>query len=127
MLRRSGWLVCLLLCAGCINKVSYQGVTNFWRAEHPPEFTRGVSTMSDVVGALGPPSQIISSQDRTILYYLLEKRREWSLILLSYNHTRERILYDRAIFFFDAEHKLTDLSYSNEKIPFHEIQKPKKK
>jgi hypothetical protein len=100
-----------------MSKKSSQGVKNLWRAESPPVFERGKSTQHDVLKALGPPSQVISAGDQTLFYYLLEAKQSKSLVLILYNQTREQIVYDRAIFFFDAQGRLTEFATSDEKIP----------
>jgi hypothetical protein len=107
----------LALTSGCVSKSSTQGVENRWRAEPAPVFERGKSTEHDVLSALGPPSQVINAGNRTVFYYLLEAKRSRGVILIIYNQTVERIVYDRAIFFFDAQGHLTDFSTSNEKVP----------
>jgi hypothetical protein len=111
------WLSLLIITAGCISKSSTQGVENLWRADPPPAFERGKSTEHDVLSALGPPSQVISAGNRTVFYYLLENKRSRGVILIIYNQTVERIVYDRAIFFFDAQGRLADFATSNEKVP----------
>lgn len=117
----SGLVLCVLaFTAGCVNKSSTQGVENLWRASPPPAFERGKSTEHDVLSALGPPSQVISTPNRTLFYYLLEAKHSRGLILLVYNQTQERIEYDRAIFFFDTQGRLTDFAMSNEKVPYND-------
>src|SRR6476646_10508149 len=87
--------------AGCLGKRSEMGVQNSWRGLPPPAFEKGRSTESDVMRALGPPSQVIALQDQTLFYYLREQSRTKAVFLIVYNDTREEILYDRAIFFFN--------------------------
>jgi hypothetical protein len=111
------WTSLLIFTAGCISKSSTQGVENLWRADPPPVFERSKTTEHDVLSALGPPSQVINASDRTVFYYLLEAKRSRGAILIIYNQTVERITYDRAIFFFDAQGRLTDFATSNEKVP----------
>jgi outer membrane protein assembly factor BamE (lipoprotein component of BamABCDE complex) len=111
------FLFLLAATAGCVSKSSTQGVENLWRAEPPPVFQVGKSTEHDVLSTLGPPSQVISLGNRTVFYYLIEAKRSGTIILIIYNQTRERITYDRAIFFFDAQGRLTDFTTSNEKVP----------
>jgi outer membrane protein assembly factor BamE (lipoprotein component of BamABCDE complex) len=101
---------------GCVSKRSEMGVRNYWRAPSPPAFEKGQTTQSDVMRALGPPSQVIALQDQTLFYYLREQSRTKAAILLVYNRTREEILYDRAIFFFNKQSVLTDFAYSPEAI-----------
>ncbi len=111
--------VCVLVALGpgCATKDSQMGVQNQWRAEPAPVFEKGRTTQSEVMRALGPPSQVIGLQDRTLFYYLREQSKTRSLFLIVYNQTRERVGYDRAIFFFDKQGVLTDFAYSEEAIP----------
>lgn len=107
----------LLPLAGCVSKRGEMGVQNLWRDSALPAFEKGRSTQSDVMRALGPPSQVIALHDQTLFYYLCEQDRTKGLFLLFYNHLRQRITYDRAIFFFNRQQVLTDLAYSAESIP----------
>lgn len=99
----------------CVSKNSRQGVENRWRAETAPVFKQGQSTEHDVLAALGPPSQLINLGQKTVFYYLQEQKQTRSIILILYNQTREKITYDRAIFFFDQQGHLTDFATSDEK------------
>ena len=103
--------------AGCLGKRSEMGVRNSWRGAPPPAFEKGLSTQSDVMRALGPPSQVIALHDQTLFYYLREQSRTKAVFLIVYNQVRERITYDRALFFFNKEGILTDFGYSAEAIP----------
>jgi outer membrane protein assembly factor BamE (lipoprotein component of BamABCDE complex) len=107
----------LLLVAGCVSKRGEMGVRNYWRDPALPAFEKGRSTQSDVMHALGPPSQVIALHDQTLFYYLREQNRTKAMILLVYNNTRQEIVYDRAIFFFNKDNVLTDFAYSSENIP----------
>jgi len=117
----TGFLGCLVLGSlagnGCVSKNARQGVENRWRAETMPVFKQGESTEHDVLAALGPPSQLINLGDQTVFYYLQEQKQVRSVILILYNQTREKITYDRAIFFFDQQGRLRDFATSDEKIP----------
>jgi outer membrane protein assembly factor BamE (lipoprotein component of BamABCDE complex) len=106
--------------AGCLGKRSEMGVQNSWRGLPPPAFEKGRSTQSDVMRTLGPPSQVIALQDQTLFYYLREQSRTKAVFLIVYNQVRERITYDRALFFFSKEGILSDFSYSPEAIPLRE-------
>ncbi|MBT3409092.1 MAG: hypothetical protein HN430_00155, partial [Halieaceae bacterium] len=64
----------------------------------------------DILEALGPPSQVIALGDETVLYYLFERTEGKGLILIVYNEFKTDTRYDRAIFFFDADDRLTDFS-----------------
>jgi hypothetical protein len=109
--------VLLLLLPGCVSKRSEMGVQNYWRDPALPAFEKGRTTQSDVMRALGPPSQVIALQDQTLFYYLREQSRTKAMFLLIYNQTRQEIAYDRAIFFFNKQSVLTDFAYSAEAVP----------
>ena len=77
------------------------GGGNLWRTDPPPVFQIGHTTQSEVMHALGLPSQVIALNAQTLFYYLREQQKLKSLSVIIYSHSRERIMYDRAIFFFD--------------------------
>jgi len=108
---------CLLTLTGCLSKQSEMGVRNAWRDPSLPRFEKGRTTQSDVMHALGPPSQVIALQDQTLFYYLREQSRTKAMFLIVYNQTRQEIIYDRAIFFFNKQSVLTDFAYSQESAP----------
>jgi hypothetical protein len=101
---------------GCVSKSSEMGVENSWRGASPPVFEKGRSTQSDVLRSLGPPSQVIALHDQTLFYYLREQSRTKAVYLVLYNQTRQRITYDRAIFFFTKQEVLSDFAYSREPV-----------
>jgi hypothetical protein len=103
---------------GCVSKHSQTGVRNKWRDPSVPVFEKGVSTQSEVMHVLGPPSQVIALPEQTLFYYLREKSQSKAVFLLIYNQTRQQITYDRAIFFFNKQAVLTDFSVSEESIPY---------
>ncbi len=105
-----------LLIAGCVNYGSVDGVSNIWREVPIEQFQRGVTTQSDVLELLGPPSQMIALHDQTVFYYLAQKSKGQGKIFIVWNQAREENLYDRAIFFFDTEGVLQEVSYSDEAI-----------
>ena len=107
---------------GCANRQSQMGVENMWRADPAPAFEIGATTQSEVMKTLGPPSQVIALGDQTLFYYLREQQKLQSLSVIIYSHSRERIMYDRAIFFFDDKGVLRDFALSEEAIPYR---KPK--
>lgn len=107
----------LLALSACANRESQMSVQNLWRSDQPLQFQVGKSTQSQVMDALGPPSQVIALHDQTLLYYLREQQKLRSLSLLVYSQSRERITYDRAIFFFDKRGILRDFAVSDEAIP----------
>ena len=125
-MRRALLLSVLLLC-GCIVSRADSGVTNKWRDETLPAFESGTTTQSDVAHALGPPSQLINLDDQLVFYYLRERVRGRGMILIVYNQSREEIVYDRAIFFFDKKGILQDFSYSLEETEYVPPVKPEKK
>jgi outer membrane protein assembly factor BamE (lipoprotein component of BamABCDE complex) len=106
-----------LLVSGCASKQSELGVKNLWRNGPAASFKKGLTTQSDVMHALGPPSQVIGLRDQTIFYYLREQSKAKAMYLVVYNQTREQITYDRAIFFFDAQGILKDFAFSDESVP----------
>jgi len=110
-------LPCLFLAA-CISSKSESGVINKWRDESLPEFEPGKTTQAEVAKALGPPSQLINLESGLVFYYLLEKSRSTGVVLIVYNTLRERVVYDRAIFFFDKKGVLTDYALSLEETPY---------
>ena len=104
------------IIAGCVNYGSVDGVSNIWREVPVEQFQQGVTTQSDVLELLGPPSQMIALHDQTVFYYLAQKSKGQGKIFIVWNQAREENLYDRAIFFFDTEGILQDVSYSEEAI-----------
>lgn len=110
-------LLGVLLSSGCAKFTTERGVENTWRSAETPVFVVGESTQSDVLGALGPPSQIISLKKGSVFYYLREQGKGKGLILLVYNQVKYEVSYDRAVFFFDDDSKLTTYSYSHEDQP----------
>ncbi len=125
-MRRTLLLSVLLVC-GCIVSSADSGVTNKWRDETLPAFESGKTTQTDVAHALGPPSQLINLGDQLVFYYLRERVRGRGMILIVYNQSREEIVYDRAIFFFDKKGILQDFSYSLEETEYVPPVKPEKK
>jgi outer membrane protein assembly factor BamE (lipoprotein component of BamABCDE complex) len=111
------FVVSLWSLSGCVSKRSEMGVRNYWRDPALPAFEKGRTTESEVMRALGPPSQVIALQDQTLFYYLREQSRTKAMFLLIYNQTRQEIAYDRAIFFFNKQSVLTDFAYSAEAVP----------
>lgn len=110
----------LLNFAGCVSKRSEMGVENRWRDPTVPSFEKGRSSEDDVMRALGPPSQVIALPEQTLFYYLREQSRTKALYLIIYNQTRQQIIYDRGIFFFNKQSVLIDFAYSKEAIPSEE-------
>ena len=103
-------LVCLTLLTGCVQFKSRRGVEVAWQDEVVANLEKGRSTRADVLELLGPPSQVISLRDETVLYYLFEKVEGQGAILILYNTIDINAHYDRAIFFFDEHDVLTDFS-----------------
>ncbi len=98
------------LLAGCVRFKSKRGVEVGWKAEVVEQLKVGESTRGDVLDLLGPPSQVISLGDETVLYYLFEKAKGEGMILIIYNTIKINTRYDRAIFFFDENDVMTDFS-----------------
>ncbi len=103
-------LLCASLLTGCVRFKSKRGVEVAWQAEVAEKLKVGESTRGEVLDLLGPPSQVISLEDETVLYYLFEKARGAGMILIVYNTITIDTRYDRAIFFFDENDVMTDFS-----------------
>ena len=102
--------LCLPLLAGCVKFNSRRGVEVAWQDRVVANLEKGRSTRADVLELLGPPSQVISLRDETVLYYLFEKAEGDGVILIVYNRIDIDTHYDRAIFFFDEHDVLSDFS-----------------
>ncbi|MEH6571492.1 MAG: outer membrane protein assembly factor BamE [Halioglobus sp.] len=94
--------------AGCAQYDSQRGVEVVWQAEAVKELEAGKTTRAQVLKLFGPPSQVISLEDESVLYYLFEHSEGEGLILIVYNRFQVDTQYDRAIFFFDDNDVLTD-------------------
>jgi len=99
----------LLLGSGCAQFSTRQGVESDWHAP-TANFTSGESTQSDVMAALGPPSQIISVNGKTVFYYLRERGEGKARIFIIYNDATLNTDYERAVFFFDADGVLEEFA-----------------
>ena len=106
----------LLLQTACVSYGSVDGVDNIWRDVPLDQFRPGITTQSDVLDRLGPPSQMIALQEATVFYYLREETTGQGRVFIVWNRAREHSRYDRAVFFFDRDGVLTDAAYSNESI-----------
>ena len=103
-------LTFMALVSGCVRFKSNRGVEVAWQTAVVEGFSKGRTTRAEVLEALGPPSQIISLKEETILYYLFEKQEGEGMILILYNRIDIDTRYDRAVFFFDENDVLTDYS-----------------
>ena len=101
------WL-CLL--AGCVQYQDRRGVEVTWQDTVTTQLVRGSSSREQVLSILGPPSQVISLEDESVLYYLFEHSKGTGMILILYNRMEIDTRYERAIFFFDEQDILTDYS-----------------
>jgi len=110
---RKIFLLCLLslpLLVGCVQFKSKRGVEVGWHDTVVSNFQKGKTSRADVLKTLGPPSQIISLEEETVLYYLYEKQEGEGAILILYNRFDIDTRYDRAVFFFDENDVLTEYS-----------------
>lgn len=98
--------------SACAQYDSQRGVEVRWADSALQRFERGVTTRADVMDALGPPSQLVHLGDETVLYYLNEDARGRGLLLVVYNRFDITTRYDRAVFIFDADGRLTDFAGS---------------
>lgn len=109
-IRRIVIVAIALTLAGCVQVKTKRGVEVAWTDTVTASMQRGKTTREDVLEQLGPPSQVISLKDETVLYYLFEKAEGEGMILIVYNRVEIDTRYDRAIFFFDEQGLLTDYS-----------------
>jgi outer membrane protein assembly factor BamE (lipoprotein component of BamABCDE complex) len=105
-------ILAISVTAGCTRIHTEKGVEPAWRDVETDTFRRGISTQSDVMSILGPPSQILAGKDGAIFYYLNEEAVGTGVILILYNQAELNTRYDRAIFFFDAGGVLQDFAFS---------------
>ena len=122
--RRRGALALILALGaasltGCIKGDHSTGVNNLWRTPGI-SFAIGETTEQQVLDALGPPSQLIALEKYTVYYYLLEQSDKKGLITIIYNANTQKVVYDRAIFFFDSKGVLHHWSTSKECLPLRE-------
>ena len=97
-----------MLLAGCAQYENKRGVEVTWQDDVTRHLVPGESTRKEVLALLGPPSQVISLEEETVLYYLFERAKGNGVILILYNRMEIETHYDRAILFFDANDVLTD-------------------
>ena len=109
-------LALAMTLSGCASFERNQGVANAWRDPSLAAPVIGQTTESDIIKALGPPSQVIGLRDQTVFYYLTEHREGKGAIFLIYNWVKEDTIYDRAIFFFDQNGVLREYGFSKEEI-----------
>ena len=102
--------LCILLLQSCAQYENKRGVDVTWQSTVTEQLVEGKSTRGDVLTLLGPPSQVISLDDETALYYLFEHSEGEGLILIVYNRMRIDTRFDRAVFFFDNDDVLTEYS-----------------
>ena len=102
--------LCFGLLAGCAQYENRRGVEVTWETKVTSQLQPGQSSRKDVLALLGPPSQVISLEEETVLYYLFEKSQGNGLILILYNRMQIDTHFDRAIFFFNDQDILTDYS-----------------
>ena len=110
-------LLAAVVLSSCASYGSVDGVDNLWRDAPVDAFEKGVTTQSQVLEQLGPPSQLINLQDQTVFYYLTENMTGKGRIFIVWNSVSAETRYDRAIFFFDAEGVLQECAFSKEAIP----------
>ncbi len=101
-------LLIAMVLGGCAQYKDKRGVEVTWQPEVMNSFKVGETTRNEVLTRLGPPSQVITMDDETVLYYLYEKRAGEGLILIVYNRFDVTTNYDRAVFFFDGDDTLTE-------------------
>lgn len=100
--------LCLIALQACAQYENRRGVDVTWQPEALGGLEKGRTTRREVLAEFGPPSQVISLDGETVLYYLYERSHGDGLILVFYNRVEVDTRYDRAIFFFDERDVLTD-------------------
>ncbi len=99
-----------LLFTGCAHYTDNRGIEVSWDPASVADFEVGSTDRNDVMKRLGPPSQVIRLDDETVLYYLFERTKGTGLVLVVYNRFDVDTQYDRAVFFFDRDDRLTEFS-----------------
>lgn len=102
------------LVGACVSYQSQDGVENTWRALPEDRIELGATTQAQVLDWLGPPSQIIALDDKTVYYYLSQIRTGEAKVLILWNQSSEQTRYDRAVFFFDSDGLLTEYAIRDE-------------
>lgn len=103
-------LLCAVPLTACVQYQAKRGVEVKWQTAITEQLEVGKSTRADVMELLGPPSQVISLDNETALYYLFERTAGEGYILILYNRFSIDARYDRAVFFFDENDILRDYS-----------------
>jgi outer membrane protein assembly factor BamE (lipoprotein component of BamABCDE complex) len=98
------------LLGGCAQYENRRGVEVTWQDSVTDRLVRGETTRKEVLRLLGPPSQVISMEEETVLYYLFERSKGEGVILIVYNRMKIDTDYDRAVLFFDENDILTDFA-----------------
>ena len=106
----AGITACLfaIILTGCVQYESKRGVEVTWQDTVTHHLVPGETTRKDVLALLGPPSQVISLEEESVLYYLFERSVGDGMILILYNRIEIDTHYDRAILFFNEDDILTD-------------------
>lgn len=102
--------LCAIMLSGCVQYDAKRGVEVKWQTDITEQLQVGKSTRGEVLDLLGPPSQIISLDEESVLYYLFERTKGSGYILILYNKFSVDARYDRAVFFFDENDILRDYS-----------------
>lgn len=98
------------LLTACAQYENKRGVEVTWQESATSRLVRGQTTRKEALALLGPPSQIISLEEESVLYYLFERSRGNGIILIVYNRMKIDTHYDRAVLFFDENDILTDFA-----------------
>jgi outer membrane protein assembly factor BamE (lipoprotein component of BamABCDE complex) len=107
-------LTSIVLLSACVKYQSMNGVKNTWREIPTDTFQKGVTTQTEILDRLGPPSQIIALGDQTVFYYLSQLKSGTAKVLIIWNDAKDQTRYDRAVFFFDQQGILAEFSISDE-------------
>lgn len=101
-------LLFVTFLGACAQYENKRGVDVNWQSSITGKLVKGETTRKEILALLGPPSQLISLNEESVLYYLFEHSEGEGLILIVYNRMKINTRYDRAVFFFDENDILTD-------------------
>lgn len=110
MIRGAIFLLLTAFLASCAQYENRRGVEVTWDPSNLKDVKIGETTRDEILDRLGPPSQLIALDGETVLYYLFSHSQGKGIILLVYNRFEIDTRYDRAVFIFDADDRLTEYS-----------------
>jgi hypothetical protein len=100
----------LIFAQGCV--VSRGTFGEPLREESIAQVKKGVSTISDVVAALGAPERVVRGHDREIFHYYYYDGKSPALILLVLNLVRMEVKSDNLYVFIGQNGLVEEVVYS---------------